>query len=93
MFEALRQTDWYYWNNKNRKIYLMLLLNGAKAFKLKYSEKVSINYELGLFVSIINSFDGFIIFLFLQIMRSIFSSITVLARFKNKYDLNRNEMK
>ncbi|KAJ3664065.1 hypothetical protein Zmor_008269 [Zophobas morio] len=53
MFEALKQTAWYCWNEKNKKIFLMFVLNGRKAFKLQFSQNVSVNYQLG--VSILKS--------------------------------------
>ena len=51
MFEALKQTVWYYWNNINKKIFLMLLINGEKVFKVQFTQNVSLNYELGVSVS------------------------------------------
>ncbi|KAJ3664066.1 hypothetical protein Zmor_008270 [Zophobas morio] len=68
MFETLKQTVWYYWNDKNKKIFLMLLLNSEKAFKIQFTQNVSINYELGL-----------------SIVKSIYSTIMVLARLQNNY--------
>lgn len=52
MFEILRQSDWYYWNDKNKKIYLLHLLKSEKPYKLQYSQNVSVNYELGVSVGI-----------------------------------------
>ncbi|KAJ3664067.1 hypothetical protein Zmor_008271 [Zophobas morio] len=73
LFEALKQTVWYYWNDKNKKIFLMFLLNGEKSFKMQYSENVSVNYELGV-----------------SILKSIYSTIMVLANLKNNYSLEGN---
>ncbi|KAJ3641589.1 hypothetical protein Zmor_028091 [Zophobas morio] len=48
IYEALSQVEWYHWNSKNKKTYLFFLMHAARKFKIKYSENVSLNYQLGL---------------------------------------------
>ncbi|RZB40428.1 7tm 6 domain containing protein, partial [Asbolus verrucosus] len=41
------EVKWYFWNKENKQLYNMFLFIIAKPFKFKFSETVSINYELG----------------------------------------------
>ncbi|XP_063913048.1 putative odorant receptor 83c [Zophobas morio] len=48
IYEALSQVEWYHWNSKNKKTYLFFLMHATRKFKIKYSENISLNYQLGL---------------------------------------------
>ncbi|KAJ3664344.1 hypothetical protein Zmor_008523 [Zophobas morio] len=47
-FEALQQLDWYCWNEENKKLYLVFLINAQRTLQLKFSDSMIINYELGI---------------------------------------------
>ncbi|XP_015840018.1 uncharacterized protein LOC107398952 [Tribolium castaneum] len=44
---ALRNTNWYCWNNANQKYYFNIYTMASKASKIKITENVSFNYQLG----------------------------------------------
>ncbi|EEZ97749.1 odorant receptor 318 [Tribolium castaneum] len=46
--QILCTLDWYSFNCKNRKLYLIFLMNAMKPFKLKSLESYAINYQIGL---------------------------------------------
>ncbi|KAJ3664072.1 hypothetical protein Zmor_008274 [Zophobas morio] len=46
--EVLKSLDWSRWNKENKKIFLILLANSVKPFRLKFSESISLNYSLAL---------------------------------------------
>ncbi|KAJ3641588.1 hypothetical protein Zmor_028090 [Zophobas morio] len=48
IYETLSQVEWYHWNSKNKKTYLFFLMHATRKFKIKYSENISLNYQLGL---------------------------------------------
>ncbi|XP_063915849.1 uncharacterized protein LOC135131912 [Zophobas morio] len=48
IYEVLNEVEWYHWNLKNKKNYLFFLMNAKRKFKIKYSENISLNYQLGL---------------------------------------------
>ncbi|CAH1367363.1 unnamed protein product [Tenebrio molitor] len=45
-FEALKQADWHCWNSENKKVYLIFLGFARNTFKVKFSDSMSLNYEL-----------------------------------------------
>ncbi|KAJ3662043.1 hypothetical protein Zmor_006410 [Zophobas morio] len=47
-FDAVREVSWYHWNITNKKIYLILLTNSSRVYKIKYTENISLNHKLGL---------------------------------------------
>ncbi|EFA01422.1 odorant receptor 292 [Tribolium castaneum] len=47
IFEVLRNTNWVSWNEQNKKLFIILLLNTRQIYKIKITENVSLNYELG----------------------------------------------
>ncbi|KAJ3641274.1 hypothetical protein Zmor_027786 [Zophobas morio] len=51
IFDALVQVEWCDWNESNKKMYLMLLISLSKPIKIKFSENISVNYELGVQVN------------------------------------------
>ncbi|KAJ3645954.1 hypothetical protein Zmor_023571 [Zophobas morio] len=46
--DAASEVEWYNWNQTNKRIYLIFLTNTSKVYKVKFSENISVNYELGL---------------------------------------------
>ncbi|RZC33889.1 hypothetical protein BDFB_011840, partial [Asbolus verrucosus] len=48
ILEISCQLNWYMWNKENKMMYLIILINSFKPFKIKFSENMSVNYELGL---------------------------------------------
>ncbi|KAJ3651376.1 hypothetical protein Zmor_017425 [Zophobas morio] len=44
---ALVEVEWYDWDESNKKMYLMLLIHLSKPIKIKFSENISVNYEMG----------------------------------------------
>ncbi|XP_063929699.1 uncharacterized protein LOC135141998 [Zophobas morio] len=47
IFNALVEVEWYVWDEFNKKMYLMLLISLSKPIKIKFSENISVNYEMG----------------------------------------------
>ncbi|EFA01416.1 odorant receptor 283 [Tribolium castaneum] len=46
-YDILKQCDWFLWNLKNRKTYLMCLNYTQRPLKAQFTQNVSINYVLG----------------------------------------------
>ncbi|EFA02840.1 odorant receptor 281 [Tribolium castaneum] len=44
----LGKIEWYYFNDSNKKNYLVMLINLMQPWKIKFSEEYAVNYELGL---------------------------------------------
>ncbi|KAH0819022.1 hypothetical protein GEV33_003769 [Tenebrio molitor] len=51
LFEILKVANWYCWNSENKKIYLIFLGFMQCDFKIKFSESISLNYELGVSIA------------------------------------------
>jgi hypothetical protein len=51
MFSSFLIINWYTWNNKNRKILLIILHNCLVSMKIKFTDTLAINYQLGMGVS------------------------------------------
>ncbi|CAH1367361.1 unnamed protein product, partial [Tenebrio molitor] len=51
-FDILKQADWHCWNSENKKVYLIFLGFSKHIFKIKFSDSMSINFQLVLAVSI-----------------------------------------
>ncbi|EFA04739.1 odorant receptor 328 [Tribolium castaneum] len=45
---VINKVSWYNFNQSNKKLYLTFLLNTMKERKIKFTEKYSVNYQLGL---------------------------------------------
>ncbi|KAJ3644836.1 hypothetical protein Zmor_022538 [Zophobas morio] len=58
IFDISLHVDWCDWNEANKKMYLMLLINTQKQFKIKYSDNISLNYQMG--VEIVKTFFSII---------------------------------
>ncbi|XP_064213102.1 uncharacterized protein LOC107397920 isoform X1 [Tribolium castaneum] len=53
---VINKVSWYNFNQSNKKLYLTFLLNTMKERKIKFTEKYSVNYQLGLAVCFFFSF-------------------------------------
>jgi hypothetical protein len=51
IFSSFLVINWYTWNNKNRKILLIILHNCLVSMKIKFTDTLAINYQLGMGVS------------------------------------------
>jgi hypothetical protein len=51
IFSSFLVINWYTWNNKNRKILLIILHNCVVSMKIKFTDTLAINYQLGMGVS------------------------------------------
>jgi hypothetical protein len=51
IFSSFLIINWYTWNNKNRKILLIILHNCLVPIKIKFTDSLAINYQLGMGVS------------------------------------------
>ncbi|KAJ3619267.1 hypothetical protein MTP99_004964 [Tenebrio molitor] len=48
IFSIFLVINWYTWNNKNRKILLIILHNCLVSMKIKFTDTLAINYQLGM---------------------------------------------
>ena len=46
--DILKSLEWSRWNKENKKIYLIILANNIKPFKLQFSDSIALNYRLAL---------------------------------------------
>jgi hypothetical protein len=51
IFSSFLAINWYTWNNENRKILLIILHNCLVSMKIKFTDTLAINYQLGMGVS------------------------------------------
>ncbi|XP_068905195.1 uncharacterized protein [Tenebrio molitor] len=51
IFSSFLVINWYTWNNKNTKILLIILRNCLAPIKIKFTDSLAINYQLGMGVS------------------------------------------
>jgi hypothetical protein len=51
IFLSFLVINWYTWNNKNTKILLIILRNCLAPIKIKFTDSLAINYQLGMGVS------------------------------------------
>nr|XP_015837761.1 PREDICTED: uncharacterized protein LOC107398396 [Tribolium castaneum] len=49
-FRTLVRIKWYYWNRENQKSYF-IILNAYKPFSIKFSQKLAVNYKLGITIA------------------------------------------
>ncbi|KAJ3659830.1 hypothetical protein Zmor_011497 [Zophobas morio] len=54
IFDTSVLVKWYHWSQVNKKMFLMYLINAQKPFKISYSDKISVNYQLA--VDILRTF-------------------------------------
>ncbi|KAJ3634268.1 hypothetical protein MTP99_011165 [Tenebrio molitor] len=48
IFSSFLVINWYTWNNKNTKILLIILRNCLAPIKIKFTDSLAINYQLGM---------------------------------------------
>ncbi|RZC32866.1 hypothetical protein BDFB_010840 [Asbolus verrucosus] len=46
-FITITALKWYLWNKENKQIYSIILANAIKPASFKFSERISVNFELG----------------------------------------------
>jgi hypothetical protein len=51
MLLRLVTTNWYNWNTRNRKKFVLILMNAANPIQVKFSEGFIVNFKLLMFVS------------------------------------------
>ncbi|XP_064213106.1 uncharacterized protein LOC107397920 isoform X3 [Tribolium castaneum] len=73
---AINEIRWYNFNQSNKKMYLILVMNTMRERKIKFTEKYSVNYRLGLAVFIFPNAQNILLYFF-QIVRGIYSVISV----------------